>query len=305
MVCVHCKVISYIKIGILFPINGSFMNHNLRKTAGYLSIIALLNGSCATLYAQKGGLETDDQAPRHPIQQQRKTVTWEEWGQQRATSLADRIASWIPQGVKSYLNTLGEDIIPLVNGKTPMEMDYSDPLSQMGFVKLSGPIAKALKSYREELSTTKVQDREENLNPLKHLSFYNEDELTEPFNSSLPPEPQDPEDDVSALDAVALGIAASLYKGMKFVVNNPGKALSMGLMEQAGVAAAMSAFSGPTARRSSFECEKPHHFEKRAIGDEFQINQNITGVQWPPYIAPLLNENFFVTLEGDKTGNAD
>ena len=103
------------------------MNHNLRKTAGYLSIIALLNGSCAPLYAQKGGLETDDQAPRHPIQQQRKTVTWEEWGQQRATSLADRIASWIPQGVKSYLITLGEETTSLVNGKTPMEVDYSDP----------------------------------------------------------------------------------------------------------------------------------------------------------------------------------
>src|SRR3990167_8696191 len=440
MVCVHCKVISYIKIGILFPIKGSFMNHNLRKTAGYLSIIALLNGSCATLYAQKGGLETDDQAPRHPIQQQRKTVTWEEWGQQRATSLADRIASWIPQGVKSYLTTLGEETTSLVNGKTPMEVDYSDPaiwqalfeteleavkknptsdglkalkefrgvvfdgllsprlyeeafqdlqgqkaegfgrkaqksfkrtlrkdpeflkahfykdlletfgseealegfeavcayykglqssldhtevlfdilgllkkhkdnfnLSRTGFVKLSRPIAKALKSHKEELSLLKATRKvaKENLNPLKNLPFYNEDELPETFNSSLLSKLQEQEDDFSALDAVVLGIAGSVYKGMKFAVNNPGKALTMGLMAQAGVAAAMSAFNVPSGRRMGAQKPRPeeerHHFLKRAIGDEFPINQIMTNNQRYPSVATFPNGNALIAWQ-DQTG---
>src|SRR3989338_9093656 len=131
------------------------MFYKLKQTMGYLSIIALLNGSCAPLYAQKGGLETDDQAPRHPLQQQRKIVTWEERGQSWASSLAVKVSSWIPQGLKAYLTTLGEDIIPLVNGKTPMEVDYSDPAiwqalfeTELEAVK-KAPTPDGLKALRE------------------------------------------------------------------------------------------------------------------------------------------------------------
>ena len=423
------------------------MSYNLRKTTGYLSIIALLNGSYAPLYAQGGNLHSDieDGANRsRHISRQKPSTSMEDRGQQFVASVADRIASWIPQGVKSYLTTLGEETTSLVNGKTPMEVDYSnstfwqalfeteleavkakptpdglealkefkgvvlegllspriyeeafqylqsqkaqgfgrkaqksfkralrkDPellkahfykdlletfdseeslegfeavcayykglqssldhtevlfdilgllkkhkdnfnLSRSGFVKLSRPVAKALRSYKEELSAIKAQRREEkeNLNPLKHLPFYNEDELPETFNSSLPPKPEEYKDEFSALDAVVLGVAGSIYKGMKFAINNPGKAITLGLMAQAGVAAAMSAFSVPSAKRMGAQKPRPeeerHHFPKRAIGDEFQINQVITADQYAPSVAVLPGGNAFTVWPGQQVGNWD
>src|SRR3990167_1070941 len=131
------------------------MPYKLKQTLGYLSIIVLFNASCAPLYAQRTGLDPDNEAPHHPIQQQKKPATWEEWGQQRASSLASTLSSWIPQGLKAYLTTLGEDIIPLVNGKTPMEVDYSDPAiwqalfeTELEAVK-KAPTPDGLKSLKE------------------------------------------------------------------------------------------------------------------------------------------------------------
>src|SRR3990167_5316109 len=105
------------------------MPHRFKKIIGYMSILSLLNATCAPLYAQGGGYNSDHEddlnMPRHISRQ--KPKDFEERAQGWASSLADKVSSWIPQRVKSYLNTLGEEVVPLVNGKTPLELDYSDP----------------------------------------------------------------------------------------------------------------------------------------------------------------------------------
>ena len=96
---------------------------------------------------------------------------------------------------------------------------------------------------------------------------------------------------------------------MKFAVNNPGKAITMGLLAQAGAAAAMSAFSVPNARRMGAQKprpeEKPHHFDKRTIGDEFRINEVITNNQGSPSVAVFPNNDTFVVWDGGVSGSYD
>ncbi len=119
------------------------------------------------------------------------------------------------------------------------------------------------------------------------------------------------QNEFSALGQIVFGVASFVYKGMKFAVNNPGKAITMGLMAQAGIAATMSAFpaapeeglSGTTDSANHEKIlqqqrvvENSHHYRKRAtLGNEFQVNQVETGDQkWPSSLI-LPNENIFTT----------
>ena len=106
------------------------MLRKLKQTASYLTIIALFNASCAPLYAQGGKKQAEDEGiyERSSLTRQSppKASGFEERGQQILLSAFDKLWNWIPQRVKSSLSQLAEDVVPLVNGKTPLELDYSD-----------------------------------------------------------------------------------------------------------------------------------------------------------------------------------
>lgn len=111
----------------------------------------------------------------------------------------------------------------------------------------------------------------------------------------------EPQNQLLALGKIAFGAAELACKGMKFVVNNPGKTLTMGLLAQMGVVNAMNAFQLPHStgivnHEGFIEQQKVYHYGKRAaLGSEFQINPvEIGDHKWPSTLN-LPNGNIFTT----------
>jgi len=121
----------------------------------------------------------------------------------------------------------------------------------------------------------------------------------------------------------------TLRKGTNFVLQHPFQAATIILAGQVAAAAAMKAFSAPQSQpqgtkdsdetadnikdllalaTENNEDLPVHDYGKRAIGDEFQINQNTTSSQpvfYPPAVVSLTNGNAFVIWEGDQSGTYD
>lgn len=111
----------------------------------------------------------------------------------------------------------------------------------------------------------------------------------------------EPQNQLLALGKIVFGVAELAYKGMRFVVNNPGKTLTMGLLAQLGVANAMNAFQSPHStdignHDGFFKQQKAYHYGKRAaLEGEFQINPvEIGDHKWPSTLN-LPNGNIFTT----------
>lgn len=104
-----------------------------------------------------------------------------------------------------------------------------------------------------------------------------------------------------AIGKLAFGVAELAYKGMEFIVNNPGKTLTMGLLAQMGVANALNAFQSPHSTNivnhdGFIKQQEAYHFGKRAVLEgEFQVNPvGVGGHKWPSTLN-LPNGNIFIT----------
>jgi len=123
-------------------------------------------------------------------------------------------------------------------------------------------------------------------------------------------------------------LAFTLKKGTNFILQHPFQAATIILAGQVAAAAAMKAFSTPQPQpqppepkdsdenadntkavlsliTESKEDLPVHDYGKRAIGDDFQINQNTSLAQQFPSVASLANGNAFVVWAGTQTGNYD
>jgi len=166
------------------------------------------------------------------------------------------------------------------------------------------------------------------------LPCFGEDVFEDAFNSALPTAVKEEVKEKSfSLMTPIKGMARLAYKGMRYAVEHPVQAITIGLATQVAAAAAFRAFSRPTktaegtrGREESQEdapaqenkgpfqaktsLEKArfsdlHRGIKRAIGDEFQINQNTTLDQGNPSVASLSNGNVLVAWIGFQMVEAD
>jgi len=126
----------------------------------------------------------------------------------------------------------------------------------------------------------------------------------------------------SPLTSIAKRLAHACQKGLEYATNHPIQAITTVLATQVAAAAAFNAFlnsvskTGKLTQRGESQGTEPplslpreeiqlHSYGKRAIGDEFTINQNTTSNQQKSCIASLNNRNAFVVWEGYQTGNWD
>jgi len=167
-------------------------------------------------------------------------------------------------------------------------------LTDSQYGDLNRAIVKAVKQRgAKEYSALKAKSRFVQ-SALQELPYTGED-LPEGFNSSLSSIAKkdvikgDYLSESLSLMTAFKGLAQGAYNGMKYAIEHPGQAITIGLASQVAASAALS-----TSRNL-----------KRAIGDEFQINQNTTSAQIAPSVASLTNGNVFVAWMGDQTGNND
>jgi len=167
-------------------------------------------------------------------------------------------------------------------------------LTDLQYGALNRAIVKAVKQRdAREYSALKAKSRFVQ-SALQELPYTGED-LPEGFNSSLSSIAKkdvikgDYFSEPLSLMTTFKGLAQGAYNGMKYAIEHPGQAITLGLAGQVAASAALN-----VSRNL-----------KRAIGDEFQINQNTTFDQYVPSVAGLTNGNAFVIWEGTQTGNLD
>jgi len=192
------------------------------------------------------------------------------------------------QNPLDYTNTLVGLRRFIQKNKHPLSL--TDPQYQA----LNRAIVKAVKQRdAKEYSALKAKSRFVQ-SALQELPYTGED-LPEGFNSSLSSIAKkdvikgDYLSESLSLMTTFKGLAQGAYNGMKYALEHPGQAITIGLASQVAATAALS-----TSRNL-----------KRAIGDEFQINQNTTLDQNYPSVASLTNGNAFVAWVGLQTGNFD